>query len=245
MRRWIGCLIAASLIGCGDDPGPPDVSVTLAAHWSTTPATREALGFTFEISLRQRTVSNRCPDLPASARFTVDGQEVTPLTRDADTGCLFVEVSRGPTLEWEDHPITVRYEAGGGLVAEALYERLTPGTSAVLAVPADGQARAGDEILVVPPPELPTSSPSYPSFYPLDPSADATWLPSGLYALEPAVRLGDGIHTKVPPMTGRIALVFASQPWAPDPMVSSCRGFAYCGAVPSGFVGPVFLTVQP
>jgi hypothetical protein len=50
---------------------------------------------------------------------------------------------------------------------------------------------------------------------------------------------------KVPPMTGRVAMVidsYASLFMEPD---LSCDGFARCSASVANVVGPIFLTVQP
>src|SRR5688572_31607494 len=127
MRWWLAYgLVAAALAGCEEAPEQPDMSVWMQAKWVYSPATRADLGFTVDFEVDQ--LGQPCRKLPASARLTIDGEQVA-LTRN-DQGCVDVDVTIGPSLDWPD-PMTVRYEEGGQQVAEAVFARLMPGTSAV------------------------------------------------------------------------------------------------------------------
>jgi hypothetical protein len=178
-------------------------------------------------------------------RFAINDEEVGSTAPHPDTGCIEFTAAVGaiPTLEVPE-VIEVRYETSGWLHAKATYHRLAPGLNARLAVPADGQVRAGDEIVVVPPSELPTSAPGYPHFYPLDAAQANPWLPEGLRPSDPATRLPDGIHVKVPPMTGRVAMVIDAFASSTEADVV-CEGFGGCSGSVANVVGPVYLTVQP
>jgi hypothetical protein len=215
--------------------------LSLDAAWGSAPANQQAFGYTLTMTLNQWRASDRCDAWPASLRFTIDDEEVGPLVPDPSSGCIDFNVVSGPTLDVRE-TVTVRYETEGRLLATATYHRLAPGLAAALAVPADGQARAEDEVVVVPPPELPTSIPSDPRFFPFDEAASS--LQHALRPSEPAIRLPDGIHVKVPPLTGRAALLIDGSPWFREADVS-CHGFAGCSGKTATVVGPVYLTVQP
>ena len=235
-------LVATALLGCGDDPALPDMLVRLTANWPWPVATREALGYEISAFVTQRRFNGGpCQKLPTDARVTIDGEEAR-LSRDPATGCLDVEVTKGPLLDRRDDPVTVRYEERGRQIAEAVFDKLTPGGRATLVMPSDGIARAGDQILIVPPPELPSSMPGSVRFYPLDAEATATWDPRGVRVA--ATRLPDGIHTTAPQMLGRAVAVLDGTPIWPEP-VFTCEGFASCDGTGTGTLGPFLLTVQP
>ena len=219
------------------------MTVSLRADWNDLPESREAFGYTLSVRLMQLN-PGRCRELPASARFTLNGQELGPLAYHAPTGCVSVEFAVGP-LPVVDEPVTIRWEEGGRQIGESAYSRLTPGAFATLAVPADGQVQAGGEIVIVPPSELPTSNPGYPHFYPFDDGAASSWISSGVRVNGGATRQPDGIHVTVPQaMAGTVAVVVDGMgaDWnAPH----SCEGFASCDGYIGDVVGPFYLTVQP
>jgi hypothetical protein len=249
MRSWTAPALAvgalAALAGCGADAArpPPEMFVAVAARWDDAPATQEAFGASLITTVRQRRVANRCDPLPAPVRFTIDGQEAGPSDADPVSGCFDFSVTFGPTPAPRD-TVTVSYESEGAVLATAAFSGLAPGLKAALAVPADGQVRAGDEVVVVPPPELPTSSPGVPRFYPLDAGQASSWVADGVRPAEPAARLPDGIHVKVPPLVGRVALVVDGTGLYLGADVS-CDGFGACAGSAANVVGPVYLTVQP
>ena len=234
-----------ALAGCGEDAGqqPPEMFVTVAAQWDDAPANQEAFGASLTATVRQRRVANRCAPLPAPVRFTIDDQEAGPSTADPVSGCFDFSVTFGPMPAARD-TVTVSYESEGRLIATAAFNGLAPGLKAALAVPADGQVRAGDEVVVVPPPELPTSDPGHPRFYPLDAAQASSWVADGVRPTEPAVRLPDGIHVKVPPLAGRVALVVDGTGLFLGADVT-CDGFGACAGSAANVVGPLTLTVQP
>jgi hypothetical protein len=216
--------------------------VSLGADWVHAPASRQEFGLRLTLTLSQYDVDGRCAAWPAPVRFTLDGEEVGPAVPDPVSGCIDLEKVIGPTLEVGE-TVTVRYETEGRVIATATYHRIAPGLAAILAVPADGQARTGDEIVVVPPPELPTNDAGYPRFYPLDEEQATSWLSDGVRPIEVAKRLPDGIHVKVPRMSGRVAMVVdALAPFKQADV--SCEGFASCGGKEASVVGPIYLTVQ-
>jgi hypothetical protein len=239
----VAAVVAA---GCGDDPFLPDISIGIGASWSRRPETRDALGFSIYgfVTQRQPVGGGRCRDLPASSRLTVDGNAITPLTRN-DGGCLDVEFTTVPSLDWSNQPVTVRYEEGGKPIAEAVFSGLAPGVGATLVTPAGGMVCPGDELLIVPPAAVPTSHASHVKFHPLDPPADAVWDPSGVDGTTAPVRMADGMHVTVPPMTGRAAIVMPGTPLVIYPEYT-CEGFASCWGNSDTHLGPVFVTVvQP
>ena len=249
MRIWTAASLAVGMLGalagCGEDPGqqPPEMFVTVAAQWDNAPASQEAFGASLTATVRQRRVANRCAPLPAPVRFTIDNQEAGPSAADPISGCFDFSVTFGPTPA-APNTVTVRYESDGRLIATAAFTGLTPGLQAALAVPADGQVRAGDEIVVVPPPELPTSNSGTPRFYPLDAAQASSWVADGVRPTEPAARLPDGIHVKIPPLAGRVALVVDGTGLSLGADVS-CDGFAACAGSAANVVGPLTLMVQP
>jgi len=243
---WIVVPALAALAGCAAETGPPRMSVSLSADWDEAPATQQAFGFTVTVVVNQwRDIEARCTRPPAPVRFTVNDEEVGPSEPHPVSGCIDFTALVGPTATLEvPETITVRYEIGERLLATATFHRVAPGLTATLTVPADGVVRAGDEITVVPPPELPTSGPGYPRFYPLDAAPGTPWLAGGVRPGDPATRLPDGIHVKVPSMTGPVAMVIDGSGEFTQADVT-CEGFANCSGAVATVVGPVYLTVQP
>ena len=246
MHWWTVCLLSISVVGCGEEPALPDISAGVAVSWKFAPASLAELGFTISVLVTQRPPqgATRCRQLPASARFTIDGEQVTDPGHTPE-GCLDVQYTKGPVLDWENAPVTVRYEEDGQLIGEGMFRDLAPGTAATLTVPASGEARAGDEIVILPPSTLPTSIAGYDAFFPLDEPSSVPWSPYGVTEGNRApTRSADGIHATVPRMVGRAAVMMAGMPYVPQADVV-CTGFAACVAITDNTLGPVLLTVLP
>jgi hypothetical protein len=234
LMLWLG--------GCGaDPPARPALSVGVSARWNWSPATSQGFGYTIAVLLLQLPPpgASACVTLPASMRLSVNDQQVDAAFDDS--GCLDTPVVLGPVLQVG--PITVDVEENGRSVSHGEFENLAPGAGATLTVPADGLVRAGDEIVVAPPPELPTGELdlSFGFFYPLE---EDVWFSTGVLSPEQTTRLADGIHAKVPAFTGRAAVVFRGKPYVPDPKFS-CSGFAVCTATADNTLGPVFVSGEP
>ena len=104
------------------------------------------------------------------------------------------------------------------MIAQATYDGLTPGVAASLASPADGMVHAGDDVVVTPPPELPSSQVLLGSILPLE---GDPWRPQDIPgSLE---RRPDGVHATMPVFSGRAALVLKGSPL--DPVDGRCKGF--------------------
>jgi hypothetical protein len=238
---------AAALAGCAGASEPPKVSVTVAAEWNAAPTSQQAFGFTLSLAVNQwRRAQAGCTAQLAPVRFTINDEAVGLTRPDPNTRCIDFTVALGPMPDVPE-AVTVRYETEGRLLAMAAYHRLAPGPAAVLAAPADGQVRAGDEVVVVPPPELPTSLPTDARFYPLDPAEAARWPQYGVLPEMLPTRLPDGIHVKVPPvppLAGRVALVITG-PVFDNQADVACDGFGACQGTTATVVGPVYLTVLP
>jgi hypothetical protein len=246
-RRRASKVVVSALVvltGCGADAEPPKMFLSLDVVWDDAPADRQAFGYGLTMTLSQWRAGDRCDAWPAPISFVIDDEQVGPPIPDPNSGCIDFNVVLGPMLDVPE-TVTARYETEGRQVATATYRRLAPGLAAALVVPVDGQARAGDEVVVVPPPELPTSVPSNTLFYPLDEARASSWPEYGVRPSELATRLPDGIHVKVPPLTGRVALVVDDNYLPFREVEISCDGFAGCSGKTSAVVGPVYLTVQP
>jgi hypothetical protein len=231
-------LVGALAPGCGaGTPVDPDYEIGASAVWSWTAAEPEALGYTVALLLEQRAVEGACRDAPDSTRLTVDGVDV-PLVRDPDTGCLTGQFLSRPVRG--DLAVTARVEEWGELVGEVVFEGLMPGTAATLVRPSDGQVRPGDDVLVIPPQQLPTSFGGWATYYPLE---DGAWLPEGIL-VESSVRDLEGLHVTVPTFTGPAVLIFHGTPVAIVPDVV-CPGFAYCTEDVEVTLGPFMLTGVP
>jgi hypothetical protein len=198
---------------------------------------REA-GYQLAVLFRQaqRSPGSTCSRLPEDLRLLVADQEV-PAAFD-DDGCLNTAVVSAtvPSLG----TVTVDVMDGDETLAHAEFEGLTPGAGARLAVPADGQVRAGDEIVIVPPPELPTGRANLAYFYPLEDESVAV----ELIPLNRAERHADGVHVRVPAFTGRAAVIVWGMPYVPQPTFT-CPGFDFCVADADHTLGPVFVTGAP
>jgi hypothetical protein len=247
MRGPTLCLVAISLLGCGEDPAAlPDVSVGVALSWRFAPPSLSELGFTMNVLVTQRPPrgETQCRQLPASARFTVDGQDVTALGTMLD-GCFELRYTEGPFLDFGNAPVTVGYEADGQQIGEGVFRDLAPGTVATLVVPASGEARPGEQLTILPPPAMPTSIPGGASFYPLDAPASATWPKYGVTeGATSATRSADGIHVTVPRMAGRAVVWMMGMPYSPQADFT-CVGFALCTAITDNTLGPFVITVVP
>ena len=234
----VAAAVAGLLTGCGSDSTKPplhQLALQVRADWDFFPKSLDEVGFTYDVTLSQFAKSSggnvTCDKIPESLTVSGLGQ-MLPLNLDAD-GCVYTHVTIGPTLQ----PSTVVFtaEMDGKMIGQATFDGLTPGAMAALVSPAGGMVHAGDEIVIGPPPALPSSSTSAGVLFPLE---QMPWPGTQTIASE---RLADGIHVVMPAFTGRAALAFIGSPFNPDAIVT-CDGFAVCNSAPSFALGPVFVT---
>lgn len=226
------------LVGCGDGAGENlALSVAAVARFQTQDNAPRAIGFQLSVVIAQVPASSRpsCPTLPSTLRLLINDQDVPPAF-DSSSGCLSTSAMWGLTPQIGT--VTVDARDGDRLLAHAQFQGLTPGAGASLAVPADGQVLAGDDIVVIPTPELPTGAESDACFYPLDDMTVAAHL------WQAPERRADGIHVLVPTFNGRAAVTFGGKPYVPQPSYS-CPGFDLCTANADSTLGPVFVTEGP
>ena len=232
--------VALLLVGCGGD-GTRDfgLSVGAGAQFQAEDGPPRAAGYQLAVVIEQVESSIRptCPTLPTTLRLLINGQEVPPVF-DPTTGCLSTDATL--PLTPQIGMVTVDVQDGDRLLAHAEFDGLTPGAGATLAVPADGQVQAGDDIVVIPPPTLPTGQATFADFYPLD----DTTVAAQLYPSQSPERLADGLHVPVPAFSGRAAVTFFGMPYVTEPSYS-CPGFDFCTADADNTLGPVFVTEGP
>jgi hypothetical protein len=231
---------ALLLASCGGGgPGDLGLSVGAAAQFQSQAGPPRAVGYQLAIVIEQVESSTRptCPALPSTLRLLIDDQEVPPVF-DPTTGCLNTDAALDLTPQIG--MVTVDAQDGDRLLAHAEFDGLTPGAGATLAVPADGQVQAGDDIVVVPPPALPTGEATFADFYPLDDTTVATQLSPP----QNPERLADGLHVPVPAFSGRAAVTFFGMPYVTKPSYA-CPGFDFCTANADSTLGPVFVTEGP
>ena len=230
--------VFVSVSGCGGDPTDLALSVGVAAQFQAPAGPPRAVGYQIAVVIEQVAGGpNGCPKLPANLHLLVDGTEV-PATLDPSSGCL--QTSWTSPLSPQVGTVTVDALVGGGSIGHAEFSGLAPGAAATLAVPADGVVQAGDEVVVVPPPDLATAYAGSADVYALD-DTTVGWstLPNRLADRQP-----DGIHVVVPAFSGRGAITFTGMPYVPLPSYS-CPGFDFCTADADNTVGPVFVTESP
>jgi hypothetical protein len=234
---WAGLIAVAT--GCDDGSRKPDFLIGASASWPQQPASAAEVGYSIFILLVQRPEGERCRQAPASTELIVD-DKVVALTRDPASGCIEGKVVLGPFLQ--DKSVAARVEEEAHVVAEVVFDGLAPGIGAKLAFPTDGRVRPGDVVVIVPPPTLPTSSPSLPTFYPLE---APVWEPRGVRASPGgAERRPDGIHVPVASFVGPAVLIVTGMPYVPRVFLE-CPGFFGCTANPDNVLGPIFLTGEP
>jgi hypothetical protein len=234
-------LAAVALLGgCGDE-GRAELLLAAGAgaQFQAQAGPPRAVGYQLSVLVEQvqSLAHPTCPTLPAGFHLLVNDQEVPPAF-DPSTGCLYAALVSplAPTVG----TVTVDAMDGEQSLAHAQFDGLAPGGGATLAVPADGQVRAGDEIVVVPPPDLPTGQATYGDFYPLD----DTTVSAHLYAPMSPSRQADGLHMVVPAFSGRAAVTLAGMPYLPQPSYS-CPGFDICTANADATLGPLTVTEGP
>ena len=230
----------ACLAGCdGDGRTELGLSVGVAAQFQAQEGPPRAVGYQVAIVIEQVASSGAtgCPHLPGDLHLLVNGTEA-PAAYDPSSGCLLTTVT--PDLTPQVGPITVDALDGDRALGHAEFSGLAPGGGATLAVPADGTVQAGDEVVVVPPPDLSTSFVGSAFVYALDDTTVA-W---SQFPTQLADREADGIHLVVPAFSGRAAITFLGMPYVPLPTYS-CPGFDICTANADSTVGPVFVTESP
>lgn len=234
---WALGASVALVAGCGDNrPALPWLMAGVGATWSWEAKTPAELGYTLAVVIKQRPEqlgSGECADLPASVQVTVNGAAVT-LNADA-ANCAQGQLLLGPFLHDQSAQVEVR--DGNEIIAEGTFANLMPGVGASLANPADGRVRSGDEVVMVPPFELPTSEPLVYIFPTGDPQRGVTQL----FSTDLPQRLADGIHFHVPAFVGGGMVVAHGMPYTPDASVT-CAGFGVCVGDADNTVGPIFIT---
>ncbi len=223
-----------ALAGCGSDSKPSldRVELYVSADFNATAA--DQMGFVYAVSVSQFVSPNQnaCPALAPSLVITA-GDQTLPLNLDT-FNCLNTKLTTSPILQ--PSTFTVTAEQDGKMIAQATYEGLTPGAAASLASPADGMVHAGDDVVVAPPPELPSSTVGLGSILPLE---GDPWRPQFTAGIPD--RRPDGVHTQMPVFSGRAALVLQGSPNDPDFTVT-CEGFHSCLGAGSSWLGPVYVT---
>ena len=224
----------SALSGCGSEGRVTldRVDLYVSAEFHATAA--DQIGFVYRVWFEQFPTLNEmtCPALAPSLVVTA-GNEMLPLDLD-QFNCWNTKFTTSPILQ--PSTFTVTAEQDGKMIAQATYDGLTPGVAASLASPADGMVHAGDEVVVAPPPALPSSMLFSGYIYPLE---GDPWRPQFTPGF--ADRRPDGVHTQMPAFSGRAALVILGSPIDPD-FVVSCVGFNSCLGLASSFLGPVFVT---
>ena len=233
----VGIAALAFLGGCDGD-GRIGLSVGAAAQFQAQAAAPRAVGYQVAVVIEQVSPAGAasCPHLPSNLHLLVNGAEVPPVF-DPSSGCLLTNAAL--PLSPQVGTVTVDAMDGDRSLGHAEFSGLAPGGAATLAVPADGMVHAGDEVVIVPPPDLPTPYAGPAELYPLD----DTSVGSQLYP-SPVDREADGMHLTVPAFSGRAALVFTGTPYVTLPTFS-CPGFDICTANADNTVGPVFVTESP
>jgi hypothetical protein len=232
--------VCAAVGGCdGDGRTDLRLSVGASAQFQAQPGPPRAVGYQLAVLIEQVAPSGAtaCPHLPADLHLLVNGAEA-PATYDSSSGCLLTMVASDLTPQVG--AVTVDAMDGDRTLGHAEFSGLAPGGAATLAVPADGAVHAGDEVVVVPPPDLSTPYAGPANVYPLD-DTTVGW---PLYPSQPAARQADGIHLVVPAFSGRAALAVSGMPYVPLPTYS-CPGFDFCTANADNTVGPVFVMESP
>jgi hypothetical protein len=241
--RRIGAAVIATLAclaGCdGDGRSELGLSVGAAAQFQAQEGPPRAVGYQLAVVIEQVTPfgATGCPHLPADLHLLVDGTEA-PAAYDPASGCLLTTVAS--ELTPQVGTVTVDAMDGDRALGHAEFSGLAPGGAATLAVPADGAVHAGDEVVVVPPPDLSTPYEGSAYVYALD-DTTVSW---SQFPTQLADREADGIHLVAPAFSGRAALAFSGMPYGPQPTYS-CTGFAICTANADNTVGPVFVTESP
>jgi hypothetical protein len=237
-----GAMIAAlaCLTGCdGDGRTDLALSVGVSAQFQAPAGLPRAVGYQVAVVIEQvaRPGATGCPKLPADLHLLVNGTEA-PAAFDPSSGCLLTTVALDPTPQVGT--VTVDAMDGDRALGQATFSGLAPGGAATLAVPADGAAQAGDEVVVVPPPDLSTAYVGLADVYPLD----DTTANAQLYPTQLADREADGIHLVLPAFSGRAAITVPGMPYVTLPTYS-CPGFDFCTADADSTVGPIFVTESP
>jgi hypothetical protein len=227
-------MAATFLAGCGEDSDRIYFGAAAEAEWTHFPKTADELGYTIAVAVLQlRRDDSTCGALPSSTRVFINGRQAA-LTPQADTGCMGGGQVLGPFMQ--DQTVTVTVEEAGEVTATATFENLLPGTAATMIGPSE--VHEGDDILVIPVPEMPTAWSAW--FYLLD-------LPEWRsYALtEILERRSDGLHVRAPSFSGRAVLMLTGV--LGDFMAgrASCPGFGVCTASSASGLGPFFITGVP
>jgi len=207
--------------------------VDVRTDWTIPAASAEELGYSISVEVRPIYQNSKCPDIPSTTRILVNGAAVA-LSPNTWTACMEAKVQLGPFMQ--DQTITVNVEEAGNITAEAVYDGLTPGTAATIVPPLSGPLHPGEEIVIRPIPELPSSSGTA-VFYPLD----SDWHPYGINGT--TSRLPDGLHVQSPAFSGNAIVAVWNGDFALPKF--TCLGFNTCEGSAATVLGPFFVVGAP
>jgi hypothetical protein len=226
--------VACALASCSDTAeNHLRFLVDVRAEWTIPAASAEELGYSISVEVMPMYQNGKCPDIPSTTRILVNGTAAV-LAPDTWTACMEAKVQLGPFLQ--DQTITVNIEEAGSINAEAVYDDLTPGTAATMLPLPSNPLHPGDEIVIRPIPELPSSG-GEAVFYPLD----TVWQPYGIIGT--TERLLDGLHVQTPAFSGNAIVAV----WNGDFCLPkfTCRGFDICEGSSATALGPFFVVGAP
>ena len=237
LRFFSTLLLAAStcvLASCSDSAeNHLRFLVDVRTDWTIPAASAEELGYSISVEVRPIYQNSKCPDIPSTTRILVNGAAVA-LSPNTWTACMEAKVQLGPFMQ--DQTITVNVEEAGNITAEAVYDGLTPGTAATIVPPLSGPLHPGEEIVIRPIPELPSSSGTA-VFYPLD----SDWHPYGINGT--TSRLPDGLHVQSPAFSGNAIVAVWNGDFALPKF--TCLGFNTCEGSAATVLGPFFVVGAP
>src|SRR4029077_5536211 len=111
--------------------------------WNDDPSSLAEIGYQVLVDVGWPDRHQRCFDLPAQFRVTVDGKEAMDIGSGGDCQWDFLFRVGG---FWENAPVTVRVLDGERLLGEAIYKNAFPGLKSQLLVPADSRVQAGGDV---------------------------------------------------------------------------------------------------
>ena len=237
--RWLLAVCLSVLAGCSGSDNP-QVMLLAGASWNEDPSTVAETGYQVSADVGWPDRVHSCFPLSPNLRIRVNDGEVTPMVYG---DCQFDVLVMSGAFQ-QDMPITVELEDGDNVLATAQYDYLFPGANAQLVMPADGQVKTGDPVVLTMPVQPVAAGVTYAEFYWLDTPADVP--PFHTFANGTLAPDGSTFQTTAPTVTGHAAVVLKSVFDANLGVASSCTGFQSCTAEPNNdTIGPVFVEVVP
>jgi hypothetical protein len=225
------------IAGCSDKENDmPGFSVGIEAEWNSDPKSQADVGVIYSLVVTQFEQHSQCGAFPPSTEVWANDMSLSLVPSPNDPGCSWAAIKMGPFLK--DQDVTVQVREGTRVVAEANYQKLTPGTAAALEGTTGENLHAGDQFVVRPIPDLPGES-GLATFYALD---EPDWNPYRSTAMP--VRMMDGLHITVPAFTGRAIFVVWNTGTYLVPEIT-CQGFAVCMGKASNALGPFLVSGAP